>query len=139
MKREWTSEDYDQQIDRIAAEATQFGVANVTIEDVKWLLAGIAHLRAENKRLSAQVDALGLRCTDPTEELDLVMSLAYNHAETWRDKDNSYWLARLMQEVGELASSLVGDHDDSPEHELRQIASIALNWLELRAGQGVMP
>lgn len=50
----------------------------------------------------------------------------------WRDRPDDYWLARLMQEVGELASSLVGDHDDPPEHELRQIAGICINWLEKR-------
>lgn len=51
----------------------------------------------------------------------------------WRDKPDSYWLARLMEEVGELAGSLVGDHDDPPEWELTQIAGICINWLEMRA------
>jgi hypothetical protein len=54
----------------------------------------------------------------------------YNHK--WRLENNSYWLARLVQEVGELASSLSDKHEHLPEHELRQIASIAINWLDLR-------
>jgi len=60
--------------------------------------------------------------------------LEEQHAETWRDKPDEYWLARLMQEVGELASALVGDHDDTPEWELAQIAAICRNWLRKRAG-----
>lgn len=50
----------------------------------------------------------------------------------WRDREEGYWLARLVQEFGELAGSLVGNHDDAPEHELTQIASICINWLEMR-------
>lgn len=62
-----------------------------------------------------------------------VMRLLAQHAETWRDRDDAYWFQRLVQEIGELGSSLAGDHEDPPEHELRQIASIALNWLRHRA------
>lgn len=62
-----------------------------------------------------------------------VLQLKQQHIETWRDKPESYWFARLTQEVGELGSSLVGDHDDPPERELKQIAAICLNWLEYRA------
>ena len=64
-----------------------------------------------------------------------VAALQAKYKDQWRDEPESYWLARLMQEVGELSSSLVGDHEDSPEHELQQIASIALNWLEMRGQQ----
>jgi hypothetical protein len=66
-------------------------------------------------------------------ELREVLALAAEHAHRWVDRDGAYWCQRLMQEVGELASALAGDHDDSPEHELRQVASIAINWLRLRA------
>lgn len=52
------------------------------------------------------------------------------YQEYWRDKDDSYWLQRLIQEIGECASVLASDHNDALEHELTQIASIALNWLE---------
>ncbi len=63
-----------------------------------------------------------------------VMCLKEKHSRTWRDREESYWMARLTQEIGELASSLVGDHKDSPDWELKQIATISLNWLEMRAG-----
>jgi hypothetical protein len=65
-----------------------------------------------------------------------VLELKSQHAHTWRDKPEDYWLARLMAEVGELAGALVGDHDDEPEWELTQIAAICINWLELRAALG---
>jgi hypothetical protein len=60
------------------------------------------------------------------------LALKDKHRKTWRDKPESYWLARLVGEVGELAGALVGDHDDSPDWELQQIAAICLNWLEMR-------
>ncbi len=47
-------------------------------------------------------------------------------------RDDSYWFARLVEEVGELGASLVQDHPDTPDHELIQIASICINWLEKR-------
>lgn len=40
-----------------------------------------------------------------------------------------------MQEVGELAGSLVGDHEGPPEWELRQIVAICINWLDMRCGE----
>jgi hypothetical protein len=64
-----------------------------------------------------------------SDSVDIMVEKYRHH---WRDRDDMYWLARLMQEVGELGSSLVGDHDDTPEHELVQIASIAINWLDKR-------
>lgn len=63
---------------------------------------------------------------------DILTSVLVNwstHTQVWRDKHDEYWMMRLMQEVGELASSLAGDHEDSPEHKLEQIAGIAINWL----------
>lgn len=59
--------------------------------------------------------------------------LAYSHRETWRDRAETYWLAGLVEEVGELASALNGRHEHDPEYELRQIAAIAMNWLHMRA------
>jgi hypothetical protein len=64
-----------------------------------------------------------------------VIELKEQHSDKWRDAPESYWLARLMQEVGELGSSLVGDHDDPVEWELMQISAICLNWLEMRDPQ----
>lgn len=58
--------------------------------------------------------------------------LAEKYKGWWADKPESYWFARLVQEVGELGSSLVGDHKDPPELELRQIYSIVTNWIRRR-------
>jgi hypothetical protein len=54
------------------------------------------------------------------------------HSDLWRDKDEMWWFARLLQEVGELGDTLVGETEDPTSHELRQIASISLNWLDMR-------
>lgn len=64
---------------------------------------------------------------DVSDELELL------HRETWQDRDDAYWFQRLVSEVGELGASLAGDHDDPPEWELAQIASIARNWLRKKA------
>lgn len=72
-------------------------------------------------------------------ETNTVLELKNSHSNTWRDKPESYWFARLSQEVGELGSSLVGDHEDSPDWELNQIASICLNWLEMRSALAAAP
>lgn len=58
-----------------------------------------------------------------------LIAMANEYTHHWVHKDDNYWLQRLMQEVGELASVMAGDHDDTMEHELLQIGSIALNWL----------
>lgn len=59
------------------------------------------------------------------EALDLVVK----YKDQWKDKDDNYWLQRLMEEVGELSGVMAKNHDDTMEHELSQIASISLNWL----------
>ena len=67
---------------------------------------------------------------------ELIAANVLEHQDYWHDKPDLYWFARLTQEVGELGSALVGDHDDSPEHELVQIAAIATNWLKRRIRYG---
>jgi hypothetical protein len=64
-----------------------------------------------------------------------VLDLMIEHGETWRDEPESIWLDGLREEVDELASALNGIHDHTPEHELRQIAAICLNWLDMRAAR----
>lgn len=66
---------------------------------------------------------------------DFVIQEKQRSKNVWLDKDHNYWFMRLVQEVGELGSSLAGDHDDLPEHELVQIATIAMNWLEYRLNE----
>lgn len=65
-----------------------------------------------------------------------VTNLSNEHVKTWRDKEEYYWLCRLMEEVGELGASLANDHEDSPDHELTQIAAICINWLDMRLENG---
>lgn len=66
------------------------------------------------------------------EPVASVLALMREHEQTWRDKPDSYWLAGLSKEVLELSAALQGRHEHRPEVELRQIASIALNWLNMR-------
>lgn len=73
--------------------------------------------------------------SDPTPaEIDVVAyrRMYWTH---WRDMDEHYWMERLMQEIGELAGTLAGDHPDPTELELIQIASICINWLAMRRGE----
>jgi len=70
------------------------------------------------------------------EVITACVDMANKHHDTWRDKPESYWLAGLTSEVGELASSLMGKHPHAVELELCQIAAIAMNWLHMRGLQG---
>ena len=64
-------------------------------------------------------------------EIAPVLDLMRQHDQTWHDESQGYWLMRLVEEVGELASSMAGHHEDPIDWEVMQIASIALNWLRL--------
>jgi hypothetical protein len=69
---------------------------------------------------------------------NVVLATRHEHRNSWRDQDDEYWLARLYEEIDELTASVSGAHDDSVEHELVQIASICMNWLDKRVGpQGI--
>ena len=61
-----------------------------------------------------------------------IWQLVTIYSDKWRDKPDSYWFYRLLEEVGELGASLANDHEHSPDYELKQIASICVNWLEKR-------
>ena len=74
-------------------------------------------------------------CRELRLQLRPVAYLVREHWSTWRDKDDCYWLVQLVEEVGELAQSLVGEHEHEPELELAQIASICVNWLTMRQRQ----
>ena len=65
---------------------------------------------------------------------ELVISRKRRYKSYWRAKADWYWLYRLLQEMAELIGSLLRIHKDSPRHELEQIASICMNWLEKGAG-----
>lgn len=62
----------------------------------------------------------------------IVVDWAEVYRDTWQDKPESHWLAGIMEEVLELALSLEGKHEHTPELELKQIAAIAINWLRKR-------
>lgn len=68
-----------------------------------------------------------------------VWTLKEKYKTTWREQPESYWFYRLMEEVGELGASLANDHKDPPEWEMKQIAAICLNWLEMRAALPTPP
>jgi len=66
-----------------------------------------------------------------------VLELAAKHQSIWRDKDDYYWITGLVEEVGELAEESLGNHEHPPEVELRQIASICMNWpVKIEEAQG---
>ena len=71
-------------------------------------------------------------------EIAPVLDLMRQHDETWHDLEFHQWLPGLIEEIGELASSIAGKHEDHPHWELMQIASIALNWLRLFSTPGQM-
>ena len=64
--------------------------------------------------------------------MNRVLDLKRRYATYWQQQPDEWWLARLLQEIGELADTLTGETNDLTEHELRQIASICLNWLDMR-------
>ncbi len=64
--------------------------------------------------------------------IEQIISLKYEHAETWRDKSDWFWLLGLCEEVIELGLSMLGLHKGPTDWEITQIAAIAMNWLEKR-------
>jgi len=75
------------------------------------------------------VDAIVIQPDDPAKK---VLEMASYYETYWQDRDDQYWLRRFYQEASELTLSLDNLHNDSPEHELTQLASICINWLRLR-------
>jgi hypothetical protein len=71
-------------------------------------------------------------CDDQTTPEFKVAVLKNTRRKKWRSKPDSYWFQRLVAEVGELGGALAGDHPHPPDWELIQIASICINWLEMR-------
>jgi hypothetical protein len=69
--------------------------------------------------------------------VDETIALKEKYAGKWRDRSQLYWAGRLLEEVAELLGALLGIHAGPVERELAQIASICMNWLELRAERGI--
>ena len=64
--------------------------------------------------------------------MNRVLDLKSRYAAYWRHKPESYWLARLQEEVAELTLTLDEQHEGPVSLELREIASICMNWLDMR-------
>lgn len=60
-----------------------------------------------------------------------IQELVERHKKVWRNEDDWFWLAGLLEEVAELGNVLAGKHADTIEWELKQIAAICINWLEM--------
>lgn len=59
------------------------------------------------------------------------LRMAHYHDRTWRYDSDDRWFAGLAAELGELGDALYDRHEHPVKHELEQIASIALNWLDM--------
>jgi len=67
----------------------------------------------------------------------LIWNFAEEHRETWQDKGKWHWYFGLVEEVLELGLALLGIHkhnrwerpDETVQHKLAQVGSIAINWL----------
>lgn len=66
-----------------------------------------------------------------------VIVLRRMYAHHWRNKSDWYWAFALCEEVIELLGALIGIHAGPVEWELKQIAAICINWLELRMSRMV--
>lgn len=64
-----------------------------------------------------------------------VLELKQKHAGTWRNRPQGYWFRRLMEEAGQLGMALIGRDKTAVTLQLQRIASICLNWLEMREGE----
>lgn len=91
---------------------------------------GLLQERYRNSMFCSLCNGALVRVGDIPDRMKEVTKLALKHKLTWRKRSNFYWLLRLIQEVGELALALIGRHRHRPQHELKQIVSIAVNWLD---------
>lgn len=107
--------------------------------------ADIGGMTEAAQKIAAEIDALTRERDEARAEVERlrpaaeawrqVFELQAKYSTHWRLNDETYWLARFMEEVGELAGALVGNHVGPVEWELSQLAAIALNWLDMRAAR----
>ena len=71
------------------------------------------------------------------DTLKQFISLANQHRGQWLDKPSEYWLARLQEEVLELGLALRNQHEHTPEQELMEIGTMALNLLHKRKQEAI--
>jgi hypothetical protein len=120
-----TFETVDAECATIAAE----------IDGLRDELAVILRERNDAHLALAEARAEVERLRPAAEAWRQVFELQAKYSTHWRLNDETYWLARFMEEVGELAGALVGNHVGPVEWELSQLAAIALNWLDMRAAR----
>ena len=67
-------------------------------------------------------------------KIDGIIKLVKEHSQTWRDRPETYWFARFVEEVGNLGCSIFGEHwsERAADEVLARIASICINWLDMR-------
>jgi len=61
--------------------------------------------------------------------MQIVGQLAHYHKDTWKNESDHKWLDGLFSEFDQLGMSIEGIHEHDLNHELAQIASIAINWM----------
>lgn len=54
------------------------------------------------------------------------------HKTTWREKPQWYWFWMLLRQCKKLAVSLLCGYGEPVHIELEKIASIAMNWIDMR-------
>ncbi len=64
----------------------------------------------------------------------VVTAARYSHH--WHNRSIIYWFYRLLREVFELGLALLKIHSEPPEHELVQIASICINFINYLERKG---
>jgi hypothetical protein len=67
-----------------------------------------------------------------------IYNCAEDHRDVWQDRPDWFWYLGLLEEVAELGLALLGWHRhphpdfDTVDWELRQVGSIAMNWIRKR-------
>jgi hypothetical protein len=81
------------------------------------------------KRYGNKVDAGILAPIDPYKAIQAERA---RQDKKWgsQNHDDLYWLGILMEEVGEVAQHVIEGRDPYNNHELVEVAAVAVAWLE---------
>ena len=121
--------------DAIRMDSTTFETVDAECATIAAEIDGLRDEMAVILRERDEARAEVERLRPAAEAWRQVFELQAKYSTHWRLNDETYWLARFMEEVGELAGALVGNHVGPVEWELSQLAAIALNWLDMRAAR----
>ena len=86
----------------------------------------------QGRNLRIDMEGIALEAREIGGPVSQVLAMQREHVDTWQDAEESVWREGLQEEVEELFDSLDHLHEGPVEHELRQIGSIAINWLRYR-------